>query len=519
MLPLGMLSGGSNTATGRATNFTTDEQYTMMSLWAIARSPLIHGGDMTQMDSATLALLTNDEVIAVNQHSLHNRQLFRTNDLIAWTADAENSTDKYLGVFNATSSSASVPVTLSAMGLTGTCSIRSLWDHTDLGTISSGTFSPTLASHRGALYRISGTSVPVPWITSIVSGSNRVAISWEPIGTATSYSVKRATSETGTYTTLVSNRTTTSYTDLTPQNGTTYYYAVSAIVAGQETPNSGAFAALPASAQGTISWNFDRYGTVSGTSVAGVVPVANWDNTVSTGALTNLIDNRGGATMVDITSASYNTWSIKTSHPGQNANGTYNRELLNGYLNSGSTNTPTSSSIAISQIPFNSYDVYVYFSSDVGNRVGTVTDGTTTYSFHTIGATSTSDTNALLTQTMDTSNGNPVANYAVFSGLSGSSRTINCNVPLYGGIAAVQIVPRVSGLTITSTSSSLMSSTVGGVYSQMLSATGGNPPYTWSLSSGALPAGLSLRALVYLAGQLRHRAHLPLQHKSATALR
>jgi hypothetical protein len=155
MLPLGKLSGGSPHAAGRPTHFTANEQYTLMSLWAIARSPLILGADLTQLDSFTLSLLTNDEVIAVNQSSWHNRQLFQTNDLVAWTADAEGSTDKYLALFNATAGPANIPVTLSSMGYDHDCAIRSLWDHADLGSFS-GTFSPSIASHRGMLYRLSG---------------------------------------------------------------------------------------------------------------------------------------------------------------------------------------------------------------------------------------------------------------------------------------------------------------------------------------------------------------------------
>ncbi len=96
MLPLGVLELGQ-----RSTRFTPDEQYTVMSLWSIARSPLMHGGDMTKTDDFTLSLLTNDEVLAVNQHSVNNRQLFAHDDLVAWTADVPGSPDKYLAVFNA----------------------------------------------------------------------------------------------------------------------------------------------------------------------------------------------------------------------------------------------------------------------------------------------------------------------------------------------------------------------------------------------------------------------------------
>jgi alpha-galactosidase len=94
MLPLGTLGQ-------RQTRFTRDEQLTMMSLWAIARSPLMHGGDMTKSDEFTLSLLTNDEVIAVNQRSANNRPLFNRDELIGWTADVPGSRDKYLAFFNA----------------------------------------------------------------------------------------------------------------------------------------------------------------------------------------------------------------------------------------------------------------------------------------------------------------------------------------------------------------------------------------------------------------------------------
>jgi hypothetical protein len=96
MLPLGVIMQGR-----RATRFTADEQRTLMTLWSIARSPLMHGGDMTKMDPATLALLTNDEVVAVNQDSTGNRPLFERDDLMAWVADRPGTRDKYLAVFNA----------------------------------------------------------------------------------------------------------------------------------------------------------------------------------------------------------------------------------------------------------------------------------------------------------------------------------------------------------------------------------------------------------------------------------
>ncbi len=97
MLPIGVIDFG------RDTFFTKDEHYTLMSLWAIARSPLIFGGDMTKLDDFTIEMLTNPEMLEVNQNSTNNRQVSRENNLIVWTADVPNSEDKYVALFNAQS--------------------------------------------------------------------------------------------------------------------------------------------------------------------------------------------------------------------------------------------------------------------------------------------------------------------------------------------------------------------------------------------------------------------------------
>jgi len=192
-----------------------------------------------------------------------------------------------------------------------------------------------------------------------------------------------------------------------------------------------------------ISWNYDRYGTVSGsTQFAGVDSVANWNNSWPSNPTTNLIDSTGAATTLDIAYSSAGSWSVTGVNgptPGQDANGTYNRNLLNGYLNSGSSTTPATSSITISQIPYTSYNLIVYFSSDVAGRTGTVSDGLTTYDFSTIGLSSVSGANAVLTQTTSTNSSNPTANYAIFNGLTGTTQTIAVNIPNFGGIAGFQV--------------------------------------------------------------------------------
>ena len=155
MLPMGMLRQGKS-----MTHFTHDEQYTLLTLWCIFRSPLMFDGDLTRMDDFTLSMITNDEVIAVDQHSSNNRQLFNVNGKMAWTANVPGSPDKYVALFNLSDKAASqapgapVPIDLSTIGFTGPYKVRDLWTHTDLGS-RSGTFSPAIPWHGAGLYRIS----------------------------------------------------------------------------------------------------------------------------------------------------------------------------------------------------------------------------------------------------------------------------------------------------------------------------------------------------------------------------
>jgi hypothetical protein len=83
------------------TRFTPDEARTVMSLWSIAQSPLIFGGDLPSNDDFTLSLLTNDEVLAVNQKGSNGYPFWQSGSQVAWTARGANPNQRYLGVFNA----------------------------------------------------------------------------------------------------------------------------------------------------------------------------------------------------------------------------------------------------------------------------------------------------------------------------------------------------------------------------------------------------------------------------------
>ena len=189
-----------------------------------------------------------------------------------------------------------------------------------------------------------------------------------------------------------------------------------------------------------VSWNLNNYGDAYGTQstdVAGVVSASNWNDSWLDGRTTDLLDNTGAATTMDIaTDSNSGTWAIAFSHAGTDSDGSYNKEILNGYLNGTGA---ASASVTLSEIPYGSYDIYVYVSSDGADRTGTVTDGTTTYSFGVLDGMIAGE-DALFVQTTDATGAYPEANYAVFSGLSGDTQTLSTEFASYGGIAAVQVV-------------------------------------------------------------------------------
>ncbi len=157
MLPLGRIGIRAERGDNRMCQLTKDEQITLMSLFSIFRSPLMFGGDLPENDAFTLSLLTHKEVLYINKYSQNNRQLFRTDDLIAWVADDPKTGDKFLAVFNARDQIAdpvSITIELSQLGIGNTCLIRDIWKHIDLGSFTDK-FAPVIPAHGSGLYRVS----------------------------------------------------------------------------------------------------------------------------------------------------------------------------------------------------------------------------------------------------------------------------------------------------------------------------------------------------------------------------
>lgn len=155
MLPLGRISLRGERGDDRMTRFTTDEQFTLMNLWAIFRSPLMFGGDLPSNDEFTLSLLTNDEVLAVNQNSSNNRELKNENGLIVWTADVPDSKDKYVAFFNSNDSLAgTVSLRLSELAIQGVYAAKDLWKK-ETSEVKDGILNREIAPHGSAMFRLS----------------------------------------------------------------------------------------------------------------------------------------------------------------------------------------------------------------------------------------------------------------------------------------------------------------------------------------------------------------------------
>ena len=154
MLPLGRIGIRAERGDDRTTHFTRDEQRTLMSLWSIARSPLMFGGDLPSNDDFTLSLLTNDEVLAADQNGTRSRQLFQRGDQIVWTSDAAAPGGKYLAVFNVGDQAPlEIRVNWSELGLPATCAVRDLWEKKDLGRVKDG-YTFKMPAHGSGLYRV-----------------------------------------------------------------------------------------------------------------------------------------------------------------------------------------------------------------------------------------------------------------------------------------------------------------------------------------------------------------------------
>ena len=155
MLPLGRLNIRTELKDhpARWTNFTKDESYFLMTLWAIFRSPLMFGGNMPDNDEFTLSLLTNYDVLRVNQHTTDNKEIYFENGISIWTAKYKENGLTYMAVLNINDTDEKILLPLEKVGISKDANVRDLWLKSDLINSADG-YQVELAPHGARLFSI-----------------------------------------------------------------------------------------------------------------------------------------------------------------------------------------------------------------------------------------------------------------------------------------------------------------------------------------------------------------------------
>jgi alpha-galactosidase len=133
------------------TPLTRNEQYTWVSLWSLMAAPLVFGGDMTNMDDFTLRLLTNDELIDINQDPLGRQAapVSKSGDVEVWAKDLEDGS-KAVGLFNRGENESEVTVRWSDLSVSGEQAVRDVWRQEELGQFRSE-FRTTVGRHGASV--------------------------------------------------------------------------------------------------------------------------------------------------------------------------------------------------------------------------------------------------------------------------------------------------------------------------------------------------------------------------------
>lgn len=151
MLIVGQVGWGENL---HPTRLNPDEQYTHISLWCLLSAPLLIGCDISKLDDFTLNLLTNDEVLAVNQDPLGKqaRQVVANIDYQVWVKELEDGT-KAIGIFNLTEEHTNITINWNEMGMSNKCKVRDLWRQKDLGSFKES-FATKVVPHGVILIKV-----------------------------------------------------------------------------------------------------------------------------------------------------------------------------------------------------------------------------------------------------------------------------------------------------------------------------------------------------------------------------
>ncbi len=143
---------------GAADGLTNDEKRSALGLWALANAPLILGGDLQNVDSFGKQLLSNDEVLAIDQTGKPAKQVL-DGDLEVWVSNLGDGT-YYIGIFNMNATVVHATIPWSLVGFRYAAEVRDLWTHRELAPSAIG-FTTILGAHASRLLRVRGLGTPI----------------------------------------------------------------------------------------------------------------------------------------------------------------------------------------------------------------------------------------------------------------------------------------------------------------------------------------------------------------------
>ena len=152
MLVVGLVGWGGALHPSR---LTPDEQYSHISLWSLLAAPLLLGNDLTHLDAFTRNLLTNDEVLAVDQDPMGHaaRRMLDEDGWQIWMRDLADGR-KAVGIFNFGEAYRALPIVPETLGLASGMRLRDLWRQKNLGNLQPG-FKARVPAHGVLLLAVS----------------------------------------------------------------------------------------------------------------------------------------------------------------------------------------------------------------------------------------------------------------------------------------------------------------------------------------------------------------------------
>jgi len=151
MLVIGKVGWGPNI---HDTRLTPNEQITHISLWSLQAAPLLIGADMTQFDKFTTDLMTNHEVLGVNQDALGKAasRVYQRERLELWVKPLADGSVA-AGLFNRGLQAADMTATWTELGVSGSRVVRDLWQQRDLGTFDRA-FTTRVPAHGAVMFTV-----------------------------------------------------------------------------------------------------------------------------------------------------------------------------------------------------------------------------------------------------------------------------------------------------------------------------------------------------------------------------